>query len=112
MEVSASHRYAAVSPRKVRLLLEHLPGQRVGDAMTMLRFMPTPTARLVEKVVKSAAANAENNYNMAPGALYIKAAIAGDARRLKRYKARSRGRVSPILRRTSHITVVVEEKED
>jgi large subunit ribosomal protein L22 len=112
MEVSASHRYAGVSPRKVRLLLEHLPGQRVEDAMAMLRFVPTPSARLVEKVVKSAAANAENNYNMPPGALYIKTAVAGDARRLKRYKARARGRVSPILRRTSHITVVVEEKED
>jgi len=80
--------------------------------MTMLRFVPTPTARLVEKVVKSAAANAENNYNMVPGALYIKTAVAGDARRLKRYKARARGRANPILRRTSHITVVVEEKED
>jgi large subunit ribosomal protein L22 len=112
MEVSASHRYAGVSPRKVRLLLEHLPGQRVEDAMNMLRFMPTPTARLVEKVVKSAAANAENNYDMVPGELYIKSAVAGDARRLKRFKARARGRASPILRRTSHITVVVEEKED
>jgi large subunit ribosomal protein L22 len=112
MDVAASHRYARVSPRKVRLLLEHLPGQRVGDALSMLKFVPTPSARLVEKVLKSAAANAENNYNMIPGELYIKSAIAGDARRLKRYKARARGRASPILRRTSHITVVVAEKEE
>jgi large subunit ribosomal protein L22 len=112
MDVAASHRYARVSPRKVRLLLEHLPGQRVGDALSMLKFMPTPSARLVEKVVKSAAANAENNYNMIPGELYIKSAVAGDARRLKRYKARARGRASPILHRTSHITVVVAEKEE
>ena len=111
MEVAATHRYAQVSPRKVRLLLEHLPGQRIEDALNMLKFVPTPSARLVEKVVKSAAANAENNYNMVPGELYIKSAVAGDARRLKRYRPRARGRVNPILRRTSHITVVVEEKE-
>lgn len=111
MDVAATHRYASVSPRKVRLLLEHLPGQRVQDALSMLKFVPTPSARLVEKVVKSAAANAENNYNMIPGELYIKSAVAGEARRLKRHRPRARGRLSPILRRTSHITVIVAEKE-
>jgi large subunit ribosomal protein L22 len=111
MEVAATPRYARVSPRKVRLLLEHLPGQSIEDALNMLKFVPTPSARLLEKVVKSAAANAENNYDMVPGDLYIKSALAGDARRLKRFRPRARGRVSPILRRTSHITVVVGEKE-
>jgi large subunit ribosomal protein L22 len=98
-----------VSARKVRLVLDQLPGKRVEDAMVMLRFLPTPHARLVEKVVKSAASNAENNYAIDPEELRIKRAYAGEGRTLKRFKAKARGRVAPILRRTSHVTVVVEE---
>ena len=111
MEVSASAKHVRISPRKVRLVLEHLPGKRVEDALALLKYMPVPSARVVSKVVKSAAANAENNYQMAPEELRIKVAYAGDARRLKRFKARSRGRVSRRQRRSCHITVVVEEKE-
>lgn len=111
MEVTASARHVGISPRKVRLVLEHLPGKRVEDALTLLKYMPVPSARVVSKVVKSAAANAENNYQMATEELRIKAAYAGDARRLKRFKARSRGRVSRMQRRSCHITVVVEEEE-
>jgi len=77
--------------------------------MVMLRFLPTPHARLVEKVVKSAAANAENNFALDAGELRIKRAFAGEGRTLKRFKAKSRGRVAPILRRTAHVTVVVED---
>jgi large subunit ribosomal protein L22 len=111
MEVTASARHVGISPRKVRLVLEHLPGKRVEDALTLLKYMPVPSARVVSKVVKSAAANAENNYQMATEELRIKAAYAGDARRLKRFKARSRGRVSRMVRRSCHITVIVEEEE-
>jgi large subunit ribosomal protein L22 len=109
MEVSATAKYLPVSARKVRLVLEQLPGKKIEEAMVMLRFLPTPHARLVEKVVKSAAANAENNYALDTGELKIKRAYAGEARTLKRFKAKARGRVAPILRRTSHVTVVVEE---
>ncbi|HZP56932.1 MAG TPA: 50S ribosomal protein L22 [Dehalococcoidia bacterium] len=109
MEVSATAKYLPVSARKVRLVLEQLPGKRVDEAMMMLRFLPTPHARLVEKVVKSAASNAENNYALDTNELRIKRAYAGEARTLKRFKAKARGRVAPILRRTSHVTVVVEE---
>ena len=111
MEVSATAKYLPVSARKVRLVLEQLPGKRVGDAIMMLRFLPTPHARLVEKVVKSAASNAENNYALDMNELRIKRAYAGEARTLKRYKAKARGRVAPILRRTSHVTVIVEEEQ-
>jgi large subunit ribosomal protein L22 len=111
VEVSASARHIGVSPRKVRLVLEHLPGKRVEDALTLLKYMPVPSARVVSKVVKSAAANAENNYQMVTEELRIKAAFAGDARRLKRFKARSRGRASRMQRRGCHITVIVEEEE-
>ncbi len=110
MEVSATARYLPVSARKVRLVLQQLPGKRVDEAMTMLRFLPTPHARLVAKVVRSAAANAENNYAIDVSELRIKRAYAGEARRLKRFKAKARGRVAPILHRTSHVTVVVEEE--
>ncbi|MEX0750604.1 MAG: 50S ribosomal protein L22, partial [Dehalococcoidia bacterium] len=102
-------KYLPVSARKVRLVLDQLPGKRIEEAMVMLRFLPTPHARLVEKVVKSAAANAENNYALDTGELRIKRAYAGEGRTLKRFKAKARGRVAPILRRTSHVTVVVEE---
>jgi large subunit ribosomal protein L22 len=109
MEVSATAKYLPVSARKVRLVLDQLPGKRIDEAMVMLRFLPTPHARLVEKVVKSAASNAENNYAIDPEELRIKRAYAGEGRTLKRFKAKARGRVAPILRRTSHVTVVVEE---
>jgi large subunit ribosomal protein L22 len=111
MEVSATHRFAGVSPRKVRLVLEHLPGRRIEEAMNLLKFLPTPHAKLVAKIVKSAASNAENNYAMDPDALYVKRAVAGDARRLPRYRPQARGRYAPYQRHTSHITIVVDERE-
>ena len=110
MEVSATAKYLTVSARKVRLVLDQLPGKRVDEAMMMLRFLPTPHARIVEKVVKSAASNAENNYALDIDALRIKRAYAGESRTVKRFKAKARGRVGPILHRTSHVTVVVEEQ--
>jgi large subunit ribosomal protein L22 len=109
MEVSATAKYLPISARKVRLVLDQLPGKRVDEAMVMLRFLPTPHARTVAKVLKSAASNAENNYAMDYADLRVKRAFAGESRTLKRFKAKSRGRVAPILHRTSHVTVVVEE---
>jgi large subunit ribosomal protein L22 len=75
----------------------------------MLRYLPTPHARLVAKVLHSAAANAENNFSLDRDELRVKRAYAGEGRTLKRWKAKARGRVAPILRRTSHVTVIVEE---
>ncbi len=109
MEVQARARWVGVSPRKARLILEPIRGKPVEEALTILKFMPSPTARIVEKVVKSAAANAENNYALSPDELRVKYAYADDGRRLKRYRPAARGRVHPYVRRTSHITVVVEE---
>jgi large subunit ribosomal protein L22 len=109
MEVSATAKYLPVSARKVRLVLDQLPGKRIDEAMMMLRYLPTPHARLVAKVLHSAAANAENNFSLDRDELRVKRAYAGEGRTLKRWKAKARGRVAPILRRTSHVTVVVEE---
>ena len=110
MEVSATTRYAGVSPSKVRMVLEHLPGRSVPEALSLLQFMTTPHARLVAKIVKSAVANAENNYAMDTDALYIKRAVANDGRRMKRFRPAARGRVHRYMRRTSHITIIVDER--
>src|SRR3972149_273353 len=112
MEVKARAKPPGVSARKVRLVLEHLPGKRVEEALALLKFLPTPNARMVAKVVKSAAANAENNFQMSAADLRIKAAYAGEARRLKRFRPRARGRAGPVRRPSSHVTVVVEEEEE
>jgi large subunit ribosomal protein L22 len=109
MEISATAKYLPVSARKMRLVLDQLPGKRVDDAVQMLRFLPTPHARLVEKVVRSAAANAENNYALDTAELRIKRAYADESRTLKRFRPKARGRVGSIFHRTSHVTVVVEE---
>jgi len=111
MEVTASHRFATVSYRKVRLVLAHLPGQKIAPALNLLKFLPTPHAKIVAKIVKAAASNAENNYSMDPDSLYIKRAVANEGRRLKRVRPQSRGRYSPYIKRTSHITIVVDERE-
>ncbi|MEE8174858.1 MAG: 50S ribosomal protein L22 [Dehalococcoidia bacterium] len=111
MEVRATAKHIGISPRKVRLVLDNLRGRKVDEALAILRFMPTPSARTVAKVVKSAAANAENNFQMSPSELRIVNIFANEGRTLKRFRPRSRGRVSPILKRSSHITVVVKEEE-
>jgi large subunit ribosomal protein L22 len=111
MEVRAITRGAPASSRKVRLILERLPGLTVDQALALLRYVPSPHARTVSKTVLSAAANAENNFNLDVDELYIKRAYADEGRTLKRFRPRSRGRVSPILKRSSHITIILDQKE-
>lgn len=111
MEVRALAANQPVSPSKARLVLNRIVGLPVGDALSLLEYLPQPYARIVWKTVKSAAANAENNYNLNPDRLTVKRAVAGDAKMLKRFKPRSRGRASPILKRSSHIEIVVEGNE-
>ena len=111
MEVRALATNQPVSPRKVRLVLDQIRGLPVQQAVSVLEYLPQPSAKIVLKAVKSAAANAENNYNLNPDRLLVKRAVAGDARTLKRFRARSRGRVSPLLKRSAHIEIVVEGNE-
>ncbi|MBI4284332.1 MAG: 50S ribosomal protein L22 [Chloroflexi bacterium] len=110
METRATARNIGVSARKVRLVVDMVRGKKVEEALKILKFAPTPTAKAVAKVVKSAAANAENNFQMSPN-LRITHIVADQARMMKRFKARSRGRVSPVIRHSSHITVTVAEEE-
>jgi large subunit ribosomal protein L22 len=109
MEVRAISKDTGVSPRKMRLLVNMVKGKRVEDALNILRFAPTPNARIVAKTIKSAAANAENNYQLTPTDLKIVKITADEARMLKRFRPRARGRANEILKRSSHITVVVSE---
>ena len=112
MEVSAVAKDTGISPRKVRPLVDMIRGKKVDEALTILRFAPTPAARIVAKVVKSAAANADNNFQMEPANLKIAGIFADEARTLKRFRPRARGRASPILKRSCHITVIVAEQGD
>jgi len=112
MQVRAVAKDTGVSPRKVRPLVDMVRGKKLDEALTMLKFAPTPIARVVAKAVKSAVANAENNFQMSPSELKIVNIFADEARTLKRYRPRARGRVSPILKRSSHITVIVAEQGD
>ncbi len=112
MEVRAVAKDTGISPRKVRPLVDMIRGKKVDEALTLLKFAPTPTARVVAKVVKSASANAENNFQMSPADLGIVSIMVGEARTMKRYRPRSRGRVNSILKRSSHITVIVAERRE
>lgn len=110
MEVHATARDISVSPRKVRLILDRLPGLTVDQALALLRYVQSPHARSVSKVVLSAASNAENNFNMDIDELVIKRAFADEGRTMKRFRPRARGRVGKILKRSSHITIILDER--
>ena len=111
MQIRAVSKNTGISPRRVRLLVDMIRGKKVDEALSMLRFYPSPIAGVVAKTVKSAAANAENNYQLPSEELKVIRIFADEAQTLKRFRARSRGRASRILKRSSHITVVVGDKE-
>ena len=110
MEVRAIAKDTGISARKVRPIVDMVRGKKVDEALNMLRFTPTPIAKVVAKVVKSAAANAENNLMMTPTDLRIVSIFADEARTAKRFRARARGRANHIRKRSSHITVIVAEQ--
>ena len=109
MEVKAVSKDTGVSPRKMRLIVDMVKGKKVQEALDILKFAPTPNAIIVAKTIKSAAANAENNFQMTPSDLKIVKITTDEARTLKRFRPRARGRANQILKRSSHITVVVSE---
>ncbi len=111
MEVRALAKNTGVSARKVRLVIDLVRGKKVDEALNMLRFVSSPTAKIVAKTIKSAAVNAENTFQLSSADLKIVKIFADVAPTLKRYRARSRGRASPILKRSSHVTVIVAEQE-
>jgi large subunit ribosomal protein L22 len=110
MKVKAVAKDVGISSQKVRLVINMVRGRKVDEALAILKFSPTPTAKAVAKVIKSAAANAENNFQMSPADLKISDIFADQGHTLKRFRPKARGRVSPILKRSSHITVFVAEE--
>ena len=110
MEARAIARYQRIAPRKVRVVLDLIRGKDVDTALQILRFVPRRASRIVEKVVRSAVANAQNNYDMDPRRLYIHRVYADQGPMLKRLMPRARGVAYLIRKRTSHITVVLRER--
>mgnify|MGYP001386868713 CR=1 FL=1 len=110
MQATAHARYVRISPRKVRLVLDLIRGKEVGEAIAILRHTPKAASPVVEKLLLSAVANAENNHSMDTDKLYISECYANQGPTLKRFRAQSHGRAARINKRTSHITIVVSEK--
>jgi large subunit ribosomal protein L22 len=111
MEAKAVAKYVRISPRKVNYICAEIRGKQVDEALSILKFTPKRGARELEKVLKSAIANAENNFSMNRDDLYVYKAYANDGPRLKRYRPKAKGMAYPILKRSSHIGVVVKERE-
>ena len=110
MESRAVTRYLRIAPRKARLVVDMIRGRRVEQALGILEFTSRRAARLIAKTVKSAVANAESNQNVDVDRLYVKRAYVDEGPTLKRFMPRAHGRATPILKRTSHVTIVVDEK--
>lgn len=111
MEAKAEAKYVRISPLKVHFIAREISGLQVDEAMDLLKFTPKKGARLLEKVLKSAVANAENNFGLDREKLIVKSAYANDAPRMKRYRPKAKGAAYPILNRMAHIGVVVSEIE-
>ena len=111
MEAIATAKYIRMSPRKVRQVIDLVRGKDVDEALTILKFTPKSASEVVSKVVKSAAANAENNFNMDKDELYVAEAYVDPGPTLKRLLPRMRGMADRILKRTCHVTVIVRERE-
>jgi large subunit ribosomal protein L22 len=111
MQAKAHHNYARISPRKVKIVCDLIRGKDTNTAKAILMQTPKAASELLIKVLNSAVANAENNHNMDPDNLYVSETYANGGPILKRIRPVSRGRAHRINKRTSHITVVVAEKE-
>ena len=110
MEVKASAKYMRISPRKIHILTGAVKGKPVESALNILKFMPQKAAGILEKVIRSAVANADQNSDIDIDRLVVRNIIADQGPTLKRWRARARGRATRILKRTSHITVVLDEE--
>ena len=110
-EVKAVAKWVRMSPRKARLVAEHIRGRSVPEARTVLAFTPRAAARELEKVLRSAVANAEANHNLVGDELVVSSAFVDEGPVFKRWRARARGRAAQIRKPTCHITVVLTQPE-
>lgn len=109
---TATAKTIRIAPRKVRLVTDLIRGKSIGEAISILKFTPRSASPVVEKVLMSAIANAEHNYDLDLESLYVSEAFVNEGPTMKRFRPRAKGSASPINKRTSHITIVVSEKEE
>lgn len=112
MQAKAVARYVRIAPRKVRLVVDLIRGKKIGEAIAILKLTPKAASPIVEKVLNSALANAEHNYNMDVESLVVSEVFVDQGPTLKRFRPRAMGRASRINKRTSHITLVLTEKKE
>lgn len=112
MQAKAEAKYVRISPRKVNYIAKEIRGKKVDEALTLLRFTPKRGAKALENVLRSAIANAENNLSLDRENLVVTMAYANDGPTMKRWHPKAKGAAYPILKRTSHIGVVVSEQEE
>ncbi|MFC7394850.1 50S ribosomal protein L22 [Scopulibacillus cellulosilyticus] len=112
MQAKAVAKQIRVAPRKARLVIDLIRGKEVGEAIAILRNTPKAASPIIEKVLKSAIANAEHNYEMEPESLVVEKAYVDEGATLKRFRPRAQGRAGRINKRTSHITIIVSEKKE
>ena len=110
MEARAIAKHVRIAPRKLRIVADLVRGKNVSEAMSILKFTPKVGSKVVEKVIRSAAANAEHNNDMNVDALYISEIFVDQDSTMKRIHPRSRGQAFKILKKSSHVTVVVKER--
>lgn len=110
MEAKAIAKFVRIAPRKAQQVVDLVRGKKVDEALAILKYTPKAAAPIVEKVVKSALANAENNYSMDRDSLYVAEIYADQGPTMKRFRPRAMGRATTIRKRTSHIGVVLKEK--
>ena len=111
MEAKAIAKTVRIAPRKVRLVVDLVRGKKVAEATAILRLTPRAASVVIEKVLKSATANAVNNYKLDQAKLFVKEAYVNEGPTMKRFLPRAKGSAAAILKRTSHITVVVAERD-
>lgn len=110
MEVKAKARHIRMSPRKIRLVVDVIRGRRVSDAQTQLRFMKKAAALPVLKLLNSALANATHNFQLEAHNLYVKCIAADEGTTIHRWTPKAQGRATPIRKRTTHISIILDEK--
>lgn len=112
MQARAEAKYVRISPRKVNYICKEIRGKQVHEALTILKFTPKKGARILEDVLLSAIANAENNLSLDAEDLIVDNCWANDGPTMKRWRPKAKGAAYPILKRTSHVGVIVKEKEE
>lgn len=110
-EAVATLKYARISSRKVKIVIDLIRGKSVDEALAIVKFTPKAASEIVEKLLKSAIANAENNHHMAHEKLYVAEIFANQGPTLKRIRPAAKGSAVRIRKRTSHITIILREKE-